>query len=179
MSLDVEGAEFEVLKSFPFHRYAFRLLCLEHNFEEPKRGLLRGLLESHGYAWRGEVLFDDVFEWRGSGMGEVGEGDTSDEGERRGREASPEANPEAGSSGTGSNTEAAGLVHSQVELQTSDGTGAGGAGEGLGVSTSGGGADGDTGMSGCPPDSDPVRFCWSYKSASDIEQSVRNAGVLL
>lgn len=63
LSLDVEGAELEVLRTFPFNRYRFGLICLEHNYEEPKRSLLRDLLVGQGYIYAGAVLFDDIYEW--------------------------------------------------------------------------------------------------------------------
>ena len=59
---------------FPFDRYAFRVVVLEHNFEEPKRSAVRELLEAKGYAWRGGVLFDDLFEWAPSPGGQPGAG---------------------------------------------------------------------------------------------------------
>lgn len=50
ISLDIEGAEFDALRAFPFDRYAFGALTVEHNFEEPKRSQILALLESRGYA---------------------------------------------------------------------------------------------------------------------------------
>lgn len=58
MSLDVEGAEYLVMNSFPFEDYTIRLLTIER----PTRQL-KTLLESHGYlflkdlAWWGETLW--------------------------------------------------------------------------------------------------------------------------
>jgi hypothetical protein len=37
MSLDTEGSELIILSVFPFNRYQFRALTIEHNFSEPKR----------------------------------------------------------------------------------------------------------------------------------------------
>jgi len=49
MSLDIEGAEMEALKGFSFSKYKVGALTVEHNWEEPKRSLIRALLESRGY----------------------------------------------------------------------------------------------------------------------------------
>jgi len=64
LSLDVEGHEYEVLKSFPFEDYVLRCITVEHN--EPHVGSemrlkLRHLLESKGYLFvKGN---DDVMGW--------------------------------------------------------------------------------------------------------------------
>ncbi len=56
VSLDIEGAELEALKGFPFDRVRIGAMTIEHNFEEPKRSDLKRFLEQHGYArvhsWR-------------------------------------------------------------------------------------------------------------------------------
>lgn len=49
MSIDTEGSEYEILKSFPFEDWDIRLLTIEHNFT-PLREQIRTLLERHGYA---------------------------------------------------------------------------------------------------------------------------------
>ena len=61
MNLDVEGAEFEVLRVFPFQRYAFKCISIEHNYEEPKRTQIRKLLESKGYQLERSVHVDDWY----------------------------------------------------------------------------------------------------------------------
>ena len=61
VSLDVEGAELEVLAAFPFERYRMRVLSVEHNHEEPKRGDIAKLLQSHGYVLAAEVFFAASF----------------------------------------------------------------------------------------------------------------------
>lgn len=48
MSIDVEGSEFEILDGFPFDRYSFEFLCVEHRKEE-EVARIRGLLEAAGY----------------------------------------------------------------------------------------------------------------------------------
>jgi hypothetical protein len=61
VSLDIEGAELEALKGFPFERVRVGALVVEHNREEPKRSRLKALLESHGYvrvhSWRQDDFY--------------------------------------------------------------------------------------------------------------------------
>lgn len=49
LSLDIEGAELEALKGFPFARYRIGAAVIEHNDEEPKRSEIAALLRRHGY----------------------------------------------------------------------------------------------------------------------------------
>ena len=49
ISLDIEGAELEALKGFPFDQYRIGAMAVEHNFEEPKRTQIRALMKQHGY----------------------------------------------------------------------------------------------------------------------------------
>jgi FkbM family methyltransferase len=49
ISLDIEGAELEALKGFPFDSYTVGAFAIEHNGEEPKRTDIANLLERHGY----------------------------------------------------------------------------------------------------------------------------------
>ena len=44
MSLDTEGWEYEILKEFNFNKYKFGLIHVEHNYEEPRRRLIKDLL---------------------------------------------------------------------------------------------------------------------------------------
>lgn len=49
LSLDVEGAELEILRSFPFHdRYVINAICCEHNFS-PAWPAIHDLLVREGY----------------------------------------------------------------------------------------------------------------------------------
>jgi hypothetical protein len=61
LSLDIEGAELEALKGFPFDHVRIGALVVEHNREEPKRSLIKALLEAHGYArvhsWRQDDFY--------------------------------------------------------------------------------------------------------------------------
>lgn len=49
ISLDIEGAELEALKGFPFDTHQIGALAVEHNYEEPKRSDIEKLMKSHGY----------------------------------------------------------------------------------------------------------------------------------
>jgi FkbM family methyltransferase len=66
MSLDIEGAELEALRGFPFDRYQIGALAVEHNFEEPKRSQIQELMNSHGYARVHTWYQDDFYMPRGS-----------------------------------------------------------------------------------------------------------------
>jgi FkbM family methyltransferase len=61
MSLDVEGAEFDVLNAFDFNKYRVVLLTVEHNSVEPKRQQIRDYLAGFGYAVEGHR--NDDFFW--------------------------------------------------------------------------------------------------------------------
>lgn len=62
ISIDTEGAEFEILKDFPFDRRGFRLMTIEHGFG-PHREAMRDLLAGHGYhRWLPDfTAFDDWY----------------------------------------------------------------------------------------------------------------------
>jgi FkbM family methyltransferase len=49
VSLDIEGAELEALKGFPFDKYKIGAMAVEHNEEEPKRTQIEALMTRHGY----------------------------------------------------------------------------------------------------------------------------------
>jgi FkbM family methyltransferase len=49
VSLDIEGAELEALKGFPFDKYKIGAMAVEHNEEEPKRTEIETLMTRHGY----------------------------------------------------------------------------------------------------------------------------------
>jgi hypothetical protein len=59
-SLDTEGSELAILQSFPFDRYAFRTLTVEHNFGA-SRGAIRAFLESRGYVYAAALGVDDCY----------------------------------------------------------------------------------------------------------------------
>jgi FkbM family methyltransferase len=62
LSLDTEGSEFEILSSFDFDRYQFRVITCEHNYS-PQREEIFALLSKHGYARKYADLsqFDDWY----------------------------------------------------------------------------------------------------------------------
>jgi FkbM family methyltransferase len=61
MSLDTEGSEYEILSTFDFNKYKIGLIHVEHNYEEPKRTLIKELLLNNGYNYIGECKYDDFF----------------------------------------------------------------------------------------------------------------------
>ena len=61
MSLDIEGAELEALRGFPFNRYKLGSLAIEHNYEEPKRSEIEQLLKSKGYTRARAWMQDDFY----------------------------------------------------------------------------------------------------------------------
>ena len=59
-SLDTEGSELAILKSFPFDSYSFQVLTVEHN-RLPVRREIRAFLEQAGYCWIAELGVDDCY----------------------------------------------------------------------------------------------------------------------
>ncbi len=60
LSIDTEGSELAILKTFPFDRWNVRLITVEHNYTAAREAL-RALLEGHGYR-RTEAQWDDWYE---------------------------------------------------------------------------------------------------------------------
>ena len=60
LSLDIEGAELEVLQSFNLSKFHPALACIEHNHVTDKRLAIFELLSSHGYQ-RIQCQFDDWY----------------------------------------------------------------------------------------------------------------------
>lgn len=62
LSIDTEGSEFEILKSFDFQSYRFGAICVEHNFADT-REKINSLLLAHGYMQVHKDLsdFDDWY----------------------------------------------------------------------------------------------------------------------
>lgn len=58
MSVDTEGAEFEILSHFDFSRHDVRMISVEHNYT-PERERLNELLKSKGYA----RVFERFSQW--------------------------------------------------------------------------------------------------------------------
>lgn len=61
VSLDIEGAELEALKAFPFNEYKVGAWTIEHNFQEPRRSQILELLKQHGYRRVRSVKWDDWY----------------------------------------------------------------------------------------------------------------------
>lgn len=61
LSIDIEGSEFEVLKTIPFNIYQIKYICVEHNFEEPKRTNIQNLLNKNGFFREHEIQWDDWY----------------------------------------------------------------------------------------------------------------------
>lgn len=61
LSIDVEGAELEVLKGFSLDRYKVGAFTIEHGYEEPKRTEIRTLLEKNGYRLAQSRHWDDWY----------------------------------------------------------------------------------------------------------------------
>jgi hypothetical protein len=59
-SLDTEGSELTLLKSFPFEDYSFRVMSVEHNWL-PLRGQIRDFLEGRGYQLIKALGCDDCY----------------------------------------------------------------------------------------------------------------------
>lgn len=59
-SLDTEGTELRLLQSFPFDRYTFNVLTVEHN-NQPIRVELRRFLEARGFALVTTLFIDDCY----------------------------------------------------------------------------------------------------------------------
>ena len=49
MSIDTEGSEYAILNTFDFDRHRVGLFTVEHNYFEPKRSMIKALMEQHGY----------------------------------------------------------------------------------------------------------------------------------
>jgi FkbM family methyltransferase len=61
LSIDTEGSEFEILESFDFSKYRFRVITCEHNYA-PIRQRIFSLLTRNGYA-RSFEAFSKVDDW--------------------------------------------------------------------------------------------------------------------
>lgn len=61
LSLDTEGSEYEILRTFDFNKYKFGLIDVEHNYVEPRRSQIKDLLRENGYIYVGENKWDDCY----------------------------------------------------------------------------------------------------------------------
>jgi len=64
-SLDTEGSELAILRSFPFDEYTVRVLTVEHN-QTSNRDRIRRFLEASGYRRAREMGIDDAYVLLGS-----------------------------------------------------------------------------------------------------------------
>lgn len=58
LSVDTEGSEFEILKNFPFDRYTFKVITVEHNYSANRKAVA-DLLTSNGY----KQIYENLSEW--------------------------------------------------------------------------------------------------------------------
>jgi len=81
-SLDTEGSELAILRSFPFDEYSFRVLTVEHN-RFPVREQIREFLDARGYKRIKTLEIDDCYvkgvklarpSWRSSVWSQFGKG---------------------------------------------------------------------------------------------------------
>ena len=61
VSLDVEGAEYEVLQGLDLAKYQVGALTVEHNFEERKRSRIQAYLKERGYRLAMSMKYDDWY----------------------------------------------------------------------------------------------------------------------
>lgn len=64
LSLDVEGLEYDILKSFPFDKYKFNYICVEHNscFEGiENKNKIQKILTNNNYTLIKEIDIDDIY----------------------------------------------------------------------------------------------------------------------
>ena len=61
LSIDTEGTELKILKTIDFKKYTFGIIDIEHNYIEPRRTMMRELLVSNGYHYKGENNWDDSY----------------------------------------------------------------------------------------------------------------------
>lgn len=63
LSIDTEGSEYEILKTFDFQKYKFRVITCEHNYNEEVRSKIHNLLTQAGYerVWKNLTRCDDFY----------------------------------------------------------------------------------------------------------------------
>lgn len=60
MSVDTEGTEYEILSAFPFDRYSFGFICVEHHLPEEEEAM-KALMQKNGY----KPIFRSISEFDG------------------------------------------------------------------------------------------------------------------
>lgn len=61
LSIDTEGSEYDILRSFNFDQYRFRVITCEHNFEQTREQVY-SLLTKNGYVRKYEDI-SDIDDW--------------------------------------------------------------------------------------------------------------------
>jgi hypothetical protein len=61
LSLDVEGSELNVLKGIDFNKHIFKIIMIEHNFEQPSRDNIRKYLAERNYKYVTSNQWDDIY----------------------------------------------------------------------------------------------------------------------
>jgi FkbM family methyltransferase len=61
LSLDVEGGEIDILKTFPFQEYCVRNISIETNFQAGVATEIHRILLAHGYQFHAHNEFDDFY----------------------------------------------------------------------------------------------------------------------
>lgn len=64
LSLDVEGSEYDILSTFPFDKYTFNFMCIEHNQrwrKDDNKFKIRDILINNGYELIRETDLDDFY----------------------------------------------------------------------------------------------------------------------
>lgn len=72
LSLDTEGSEYDILRTFPFKKHKFMLISVEHNnqfrldpTDQQRQNSIRWLLDDNGYKLDRTVEQDDWFVFQG------------------------------------------------------------------------------------------------------------------
>lgn len=61
LSLDIEGAEVEILSSCPFDKYSFGCITVEHNGNKKNQHIIQNILTNNGYKLYSTVKWDDWY----------------------------------------------------------------------------------------------------------------------
>lgn len=61
MSLDVEGAEMDILKAIPFDKYCIKYATIETNNDKDKEKELEMFMKQRGYIFEGHSVVDHIF----------------------------------------------------------------------------------------------------------------------
>ena len=61
MSVDVEGAEYDILRVFPFDKYKIYALTIEHGYNKTNRENIKKVMLDNNYILYKELLWDDIY----------------------------------------------------------------------------------------------------------------------